>query len=191
MGKAGDLVRRCAAELDEFKNFAATDLRTYDRIVNPKARRAAEDRYDEFVRRGKAPQPWMPPSSWSLSSLRAGYRQVEAARAGSCTDFGVACAYLLGSASEGDRRFGQVHLEIVSWRRGAAAHTYVVVGRNGDLERDAMLPEMSTWKGQNGDAWYVVDGWAGAMGYDVIYRKASHFPFDGMTHPLSVVLSTG
>lgn len=193
MGLPGDLVR--AAGVDVFEGYAATDARQFSGNINPSERKEVEARYQAWIDgKKRAPQPWLPPhrvDAWNVAGLKRGYEELAAAKAGACTDFGVGAAYLLGKAAIDNPKLAKVRIEVVSWSEGTTgiAHTYVLVGRTADYADGHMLPEPRNWAGQSGEAWYLVDGWAGSLGHDVTYRKASGFPFRGMTKPLRLVLT--
>lgn len=114
---------------------------------------------------------------WREEEIRKAHQKVWDQKAGICILFAKAAGYIIGSGlTHGPR------IEIVSY----ANHAFVILGRAGGYSNDGnyVLPHSMHW----GNDWVIVDGWAGAMGYDVIYQQDAGYPYRSMLNPVSLVM---
>jgi hypothetical protein len=148
--------------------------------------------------RGIEDQKGNDPFAWDAVKVEETYKKVKDAGAGECTSFGSYAAHLLTNtdASTNPR------VELVAWEKvtkkpskssdkivkKVTTHVYCLVNRRGDYRQETddngakryRLPPVNEWSGD----WWIVDPWAGAMGFDVIYEKSTNYPYKGMMDPL-------
>jgi len=150
-------------------------------------------------RRGIQDQKGDNPFAWDANKVEETYKKVKDAGAGECTSFGSYGAYLLTNTGASTKP----RVELVAWESvtktpskinpkitvvTTTTHVYCLVNRRGDYRQETSdtgakryrLPPVNEW---NGD-WWIVDPWAGAMGWDVIYEKATTYPYKTMMEPL-------
>jgi hypothetical protein len=119
--------------------------------------------------------------NWREEELRKAHQKVWDQQAGICILFAKAAAYILGSGlTHGPR------IEIVSY----ANHAFVILGRTGGYinGNNFDLPKSNDDENGWGDDWVIIDGWAGAMGYDVTYQKDAGYPYKSMLNPVTLVM---
>lgn len=188
---AGEHVRSHLGELQTMASYACLDATTFEGCINPAQYGVIMGRYDRARDRqardvGAAAALHDRRLEWDEANLRRVYHAVRTQRAGVCTTFAKAAAYVLAQ----DVDFDTPTLEIVAYRK----HVFVVVGRRGDTVADEstrrgparqMLPHFSTW----GSNWCIVDVWAGAMGWPkVLYHQNEGYPFQTMLNPVERVM---
>lgn len=94
--------------------------------------------------------------SWRATKLGIAYRSVEQLKAGECTNYAYYAAHVLTSSGQHPR------VEIVSWEGGGrAVHLFCIVGRQGGLNDNFMLPPIAEWN----HGVVIVDCWALTLGW--------------------------
>ncbi len=225
------LLRRARSELNYCKNFACTDAVTFETCIPEEKKpevlaRAKKGRStgipaisnnpmaflrnaNAAARPGGEAEAALTSNRWNVEHLKTTHERVYRARAGECTSFGYAAAYVLHREQMGFRN--QVRIEVVSWRkfsdvaitgfggkpltdangvprtrRSLATHVYVIVNRSGATTsvssgsvKRRQLPPVSEW----GNDCYIVDCWAASLGYESIFQP-HEFPYRGMLSPL-------
>ena len=158
-----------AADLDWTMGFA--------KCVKEAKRKEVHDRFREADARGVDISIAPPrPSEWDAGTAKTYYDLVKQKRAGICTLFAYAAAHILTH----NRPRGPL-VEVVGYNN----HVYVVVGRKGRaVNPGEKLPNRWHW----GSSYVIVDGWAGAMGYDVVYKQTTGFPYRGMMKNLTLLM---
>lgn len=156
--------------------------------INPDEREEVLRRHDDADKRGVKtgggagggmPNAFGGPPNvaWNDKECETAYAKVYGQGAGVCTLFAKAAGHVLATMlTHGPR------LEIVAYKN----HVFVIVGRVGGYANNRdKLPPYATWNG----SWCIVDGWAGAMGFEVCYLdKANGFPYKAMLDPLTLVM---
>ena len=206
---AGPWIQVVKPQLDQQKQFACGDAffgckrpagggqppvnwTGFAACINPTQRTQVMNRHDNhtrpFVQGGAAMGGLVVDNaaaldvSWKPANIRSQYNFVYTIlQAGICTSFGKASAHVLVSGPRANAAHPRV--ELVSYKN----HVFIIVGRKGGYEnfQDYRLPsDRRTW----GDDWYIVDGWAGAMGYEVVYTQDQQFPYRSMLNPLHLVM---
>jgi len=184
-GAARALVAAAKKELETMKGFVSGDAVQFPGCIHPAKRKKVLAAAKAFANKAGvqvggtgAAVAGLGSPRWQSGMLQRSYGTVTRNRAGVCTTFAHTAAHIL------DKRHGTARIEIVSFRN----HVFVVVGREGGYDRKLrsyVLPNYSTWSGD----WHVVDGWAGAMGHEVVYRKTVGYPYIAMMHPLTLVMA--
>lgn len=187
-----ELIEAAEESLESLSDLAVADLPSFENLVNPAAGDGPRDRFEQYKESGRHDPGPVPPifdvNAWSSKSLEMLYTRVMTAEAAACTNFAFAAAYLLDLRQRLDKT--DARLEIVGWSgQVGIAHVYVIVGRKpafaGGKAAGYPLADRSQW----GDDWYFVDGWAGALGWDVVYERGKHYPFPGMADKLKLVVT--
>ena len=194
-----DFVNEVRDKLEKFQEYASADVfmntqytdekktepdwdTGFAACVNKKERKAVQERFLKFK---NVPPNTHPPqfkavsatpkpgSDWAPSSYETAFKVVSKIKAGVCTQFALASAHILTSGRETGPR-----VEIVAYDN----HVYVLVGRTGDVTKGNKVP--NDWHKQSDLV--IVDGWAGAMGYEVIYEGLKKYPY-GMIKDLDFI----
>lgn len=179
-------VKKVEKELSAFKDYMSADMfmnTKWDKsdppkpdwktgfagCVNPKMREEFLKRYREFKKNAPSGSPMMPPqpgSEWKPTQYKLVFQEIDRNKAAICTQFALAAAHILTKGREGGPQ-----VEIVAYDN----HVYILVGRKGGAPKNKVPNDWQTQKNL-----VIVDGWAAAMGFDVIYQGLKGYPYTGM-----------
>lgn len=193
-----EFVAEVREALEKFKEYASADVfmnteyldkektqpnwkTGFASCVNPKVREAVHERFLNYkkVPFGTYPQNYVavssspkPGSEWQPEACAFAFKVVSKIKAGVCTQFALATAHVLTNGRKSGPR-----VEIVAYDN----HVYVLVGRKGEVKNNKIPND---WHKQSDIV--IVDGWAGAMGYPVIYQGLKNYPY-GMIKDLDFI----
>lgn len=193
-----DFVEEVRETLEKFKQYASADVfmntqytdkektkpdweTGFARCVNPKVREDVQERFLKYKNtppgthppnfKAASPSP-EPGSDWTPKTYQTAFTVVTKIKAGVCTQFALAAAHVLTNGRDSGPR-----VEIVAYDN----HVYVLVGRKGEVKNNKIPND---WHKQSDLV--IVDGWAGAMGYEVIYQGLKKYPY-GMIKDLDFI----
>jgi hypothetical protein len=186
---AGEWIKAVKHRLDRMKQFACMDAFAncpraggqppvdwnlgFAGCINPARRMQVMQRHDAYNASNRRAGLQMPPNrnfGWdaNLGMCRSTRQKTYAAQAGLCTSFAMAAMDILTENRQPGPR-----IEMVAYN----LHVFVIVGRAANITHNGgRLPPYQAW----GNDWWIVDGWAGAMGYEVVYEGATGYPYPGM-----------
>ncbi len=125
------------------------------------------------------------PYKWNAEDVERIYQNVTNQKGGECTSFGKFAGHILTTTAVAAGKKPRV--ELVGWmpEEGGTGHIYCIVNRDGQYVQSEdgkwMLPPVDDWHGE----WRIVDPWAGAMGYPIVYKSKEEFHhYSGMLSPL-------
>jgi len=180
---AGDVVTWTLArrvELDECKTTGCGDASRFGGMINADRRDQIVER-EQATRTGRGDQAGgigAVSKAWNPGALRNTYDGIRRDGGGVCTTFGHYCAHVLSYGRPLNQR-----IEVVAYKN----HVFVIVGRRGGYREPGHgIPPRETW----GNNYCIVDGWLGAMGYDVVYPNGGGYPYPGMLSPLTLVMAS-
>jgi hypothetical protein len=153
-------VAAVSGDLEIMATYASLDAGTFPQCIAPGKEREVREKSETAKKKaeymptagtGMTGNSMTPDSEWNETRLKFAYQQVKGLKAGICTSFAKAAAYVLVKGRSSGPR-----IEIVA----APAHVFVIVGRTGGYAPGRKLPSTSTW----GNA-IVVDVWMKTMGH--------------------------
>lgn len=189
------LTVECIDALNKLQLFASTDVLTFPQCV-----KKSSERHGDIIQKAKDynNRP-MKEDSYASSPMSAAintkkhwnnrlaeqvYKSVQDEKAAMCTTFAYSAAHILSQDNPNNCR-----IEVIAHNKGMGSHVFVIVGREGGYtmnEKKWQLPTISEWPRN----FIIVDAWAGAMGYDVIYDDVQEYPYPTMLENLELIMAS-